>query len=591
MKRQFLLSGILVMAAFIWLAISSSVILAQARLPDLTIESISVDKNGNIQVKIRNNGPGIVPDKVWTDHSPKSSNVMLYKNGKKWDGEKIWKFDPKRALQKPGGTTIYESKLQIKSSALIMAMVDETKQLKEINEKNNSISKKIKWPEDVPTGSFELGDRIVLSEGSIGTATPQITQSQSGNNIYVTWSQGTTNEEVFCIRSNNSGDSFGSRRNLSNTSARSYAPQIAAYGNYVYVVWCDEFTSGGDIFFSRSTNSGSTFNRHVNLSNSSGNRSVDPQITASGNYVYVVWVETVDMGTDIMLRVSTNNGATFGDIINLSEDVEHGEIDGIPTYWPVDSPKPSLVAVDRNVYIAWQNGVGEFERRGSEVERVRQYNATVFRASTNNGATFDAPIILGRSASRWGRPRTAAMGNNVYVVWPDMLGISGGNEDILFRGSTDRGATFADAINLSNTTARSTDPDISASGNSVYVLWRDDVGGDEDILFRATTNRGRSFNSVINLSHNNKNSVSPSTVAASNNVFVAWQQERSTEGYDIFFSSSTNNGSSFSEAINISDVSPHGSSHAPTVIAYGNNVYTIWQDHAYGAIFRKCSSE
>jgi len=143
MKKQLLLSGILVMAAFIWLVISSTVTLAQPNLPDLTIVSISVDKNCNVTVKVRNAGPGIVPDKVWSVHSPKSSGVLLYKDGKRWGGASIWKLDPKKVLQKPGGTINYTSKLKVNGSAKIKATVDETNQVKEINEKNNSKVQKV----------------------------------------------------------------------------------------------------------------------------------------------------------------------------------------------------------------------------------------------------------------------------------------------------------------------------------------------------------------------------------------------------------------------------------------------------------------
>jgi len=146
MKKQFLLFSISFISAIIWLAIFSTVVLAQPpakKLPDLKIESILLGKDCNIIIELKNNGPGKIPDNVWTVHSPQSSGVLLYKDGKRWGGASIWKIDPKKALQKPGGTVLYESKLQVLGTAEIKATVDETKQVKEINEKNNITTKKV----------------------------------------------------------------------------------------------------------------------------------------------------------------------------------------------------------------------------------------------------------------------------------------------------------------------------------------------------------------------------------------------------------------------------------------------------------------
>lgn len=146
MRKQIRLICISCISAILWLAIFSTVILAQQptkRLPDLKIESILLGKDCNIIIEIKNNGPGNIPDNIWTDHSSKSSGVLLYKDGKRWGGASIWKLDPKKDLQKPGGTVLYESKLQVLGTATIKATVDETKQVKEINEKNNSTSKKV----------------------------------------------------------------------------------------------------------------------------------------------------------------------------------------------------------------------------------------------------------------------------------------------------------------------------------------------------------------------------------------------------------------------------------------------------------------
>jgi len=111
-----------------------------------------------------------------------------------------------------------------------------------------------------------------------------IIASSSTNNVVVATASTITTaatlpqsvqEEVLPL----SDQSFGSSTiNLSNEN--SYDQEIAAVGNKFYVVWTDEATGNGDIYFKRSIDNGASFsNTPINLSNNTG-RSEDPQIAA-----------------------------------------------------------------------------------------------------------------------------------------------------------------------------------------------------------------------------------------------------------------------------------------------------------------------
>ncbi len=114
-----------------------------SKLPDLEVVNIFLNEKCQVCVKVMNNGPGMVPDGVWTIHTPKSSSVYIYINGKKWGGGTIWGFDPAKSLKMPGGTAVYTSKLVVKTSAKITATVDHTLQVTETNESNNKMSKAV----------------------------------------------------------------------------------------------------------------------------------------------------------------------------------------------------------------------------------------------------------------------------------------------------------------------------------------------------------------------------------------------------------------------------------------------------------------
>ena len=100
------------------------------------------------------------------------------------------------------------------------------------------------------------------------------------------------NNDIFFAVSNNNGTSFGTPINLSNNTGNSVIPQIAASGNNVYVTWIDNTPGNIDIFFAVSNNNGTSFGTPINLSNNTG-FSFNPQIAASGNNVYVTWMITL----------------------------------------------------------------------------------------------------------------------------------------------------------------------------------------------------------------------------------------------------------------------------------------------------------
>ncbi len=132
-----------ILAAILFLCMGVTALDAQAKLPDLTITDILLDKECQVVVKVKNLGPSSVPDEVWTVHKPESSGVYLHINGKGWGGATIWGFDPGKSLQPPGGTAAYTSTLKVTGTATIMATVDHTKQVKEANEGNNERTEKL----------------------------------------------------------------------------------------------------------------------------------------------------------------------------------------------------------------------------------------------------------------------------------------------------------------------------------------------------------------------------------------------------------------------------------------------------------------
>jgi hypothetical protein len=163
---------------------------------------------------------------------------------------------------------------------------------------------------------------------------------------------------------------------LSNNTGLSQFPQISSFGNSVYVVWQDNTPSNSEIFFRASSNNGGTvFNSTKNLSNNTGGSTI-PQISSSGNSVYVVWQDTFfDTGgarLDIVFSGSNDNGLIFSTPLNLTptpgERSENARIDSI----------------NNSVYIVWHDSS----------TTIPGFRPISFTKSDDNGATFDRPLVL-----------------------------------------------------------------------------------------------------------------------------------------------------------------------------------------------------
>jgi hypothetical protein len=98
------------------------------------------------------------------------------------------------------------------------------------------------------------------------------------------------------------------------------APTVISGGN-VYVVWStDRGTSNanGEVMFRASTNGGTTFGDKINLSNTTTADSIDAEISAEAGNVVVTWWERNQTSNTPVMRLSNDNGETFGPVLNLA---------------------------------------------------------------------------------------------------------------------------------------------------------------------------------------------------------------------------------------------------------------------------------
>jgi hypothetical protein len=107
---------------------------------------------------------------------------------------------------------------------------------------------------------------------------------------------------------------------------------------------------------------------------------------------------------------------------------------------------------------------------------------------------FEGSIIAERKVP------PAITGDNVYVAW---WSNETGNDEAMFRASTDGGTSFGDKINLSNTTdADSTRAEIDSDADSVVVTWWETNSTDNTPVMRVSNDNGATFGPVLQLGTN-----------------------------------------------------------------------------------------
>jgi hypothetical protein len=95
---------------------------------------------------------------------------------------------------------------------------------------------------------------------------------------------------------------------------------IVISGDNIYVTWWTNNTANGDgeVMFRASNDNGATFGDKINLSNNTVTNSVDAEIAAEGGNVMVTWWERNSTSNEPVAKISIDNGQTFGPVLRLA---------------------------------------------------------------------------------------------------------------------------------------------------------------------------------------------------------------------------------------------------------------------------------
>jgi len=96
--------------------------------------------------------------------------------------------------------------------------------------------------------------------------------------------------------------------------------QTSIFENDVYVAWSTNKTGNDEVMYRLSSDAGKTFTDKINLSNTPNSDSVDVEISADEGRVAVSWWERNQTLNEPVIRISNDNGKTFGPVLKLASD-------------------------------------------------------------------------------------------------------------------------------------------------------------------------------------------------------------------------------------------------------------------------------
>ena len=218
------------------------------------------------------------------------------------------------------------------------------------------------------------------------------------------------------------------------TDYDSQKPSLWVHGSTVYMAW-KAYTDGDQhILFQRSMDNGTTWNSKQTLALGVAR----PVIVSNGTTVFIIGVnqDTVPYGlVRGFFRRSTNNGHTFEPIQNIGFVGDIGQI--------------KMILDGSNVYLAW----------------VSDYAQNInFQKSPDNGATWNAPIVVATGQSANVSFSLAAGSANVYVSWSGPGGYLGTALFLIHSGDHGSHFDFPQLLCYCGGTRLATD------GDALYIM-------------------------------------------------------------------------------------------------------------------------
>jgi len=393
--------------------------------------------------------------------------------------------------------------------------------------------------------------------GSLDT----LSTTNSVDNVAVT-AQG-SNVVIGWIERNDNGESIIKARNSANSGSSFSAENIVGSADGSTSSFLEASNDGSSNYFlswmrlgneqprkvecARSANSGSSWGTPVNVDGIGGDDvnqfRASPVIDSNTDRVVVFWSET-DSSTgasedqDIVYSVSTNDGSTWSDFEDISEN-----------YYEADSGSPSLASSDDYLYLVYLDN-GDFDQEDNP--------------NGNDAANIDGDVYFARS-------------DDEGDSWESFTVLSAFEDD----AQTD--------LDYTSSTLQYR-PDVTASGSDVHVAWNeyDQYEGSYSVYYTKSENRGNTWSTPSQIDDGSSGGRYGLTIASNgDNIVAAWID---TWTYDIYTVASSNNGDSWTSPQMV-ESADSSLSYMPELIFNGGKFHMVWTSTASGESVQYTSSD
>ena len=342
----------------------------------------------------------------------------------------------------------------------------------------------------------------------------------SGNTIHLVWHDETPgNREIYYKNSSDGGATWSTLKRLTWNTGYSECPSIAIDSNdIIHIVWQDDSPGNREIYYKNSSDGGATWSAATRLTWRAGD-SENPDISIdSSDNIHVFWQDVSPGNAELYYKKSTDSGSTWtvqritwssghsirpDAAIDSSDNIFLVWVDRTPgnyeTYfkkstdsgaswlgtnrltWTSAEDDSPAVATDssNNIHILWLDDVG-----GA--------NGLQYKQSTDSGSSWTKQRLTWTSSAK-GSPFIAIDNlDYIHIVWGDTMS---GNFEIYHKKSTNTGNTWiqtrltwtADASILPTILTYS-EPKVTlvpSFTHRIFIFWSDITPGNFEIYCKS----------------------------------------------------------------------------------------------------------
>ena len=333
----------------------------------------------------------------------------------------------------------------------------------------------------------------------------------------------------------------------------------------VHIVWDD---NEDDIYYAQVDESGALVVAQkplTQLSYKDGKKSNYPSM-ASDRYgdLWIFWQDNRSGIFEIYYTRSSDNGRTWAQEQRLTAE------DGMQSQHPRASAK--FYGESGRVYVTWQD-----RRTGNFETFVRMISYDV---SGNVNLGFDNQVT---PTDGWEstRPDIHCYKDWIYLAWNDLRN---GVNEVYFKKSNDMGNNFSAEIPISdNDGFPSERPRLWANQSGLSIVWHDLRENNFEVYYKMLEHNLITSKALVNTKRLSKkdiyDSMNPSVTCDDKTVYVAWEDAADGQKKEIFYSSSPDQGKSFTPSSILTGYASYGfseSSEYPKIMTHNQNVHLAW---------------